>query len=405
MLYDGECCLCATTARRFAGLLAAHDFRLAPLQAPWVRARLGGDEAALLREMRLLTPEGYVFGGAEALRQIAGRIWWAWPLYILGSVPPLRALLDKAYRRLAARRNCVGGACNLGPRRRWIGWMPLAVLPAIVVLLRPALEPWVFMWTLAAALFLGCKWQTWWTHRHQLTPARSLAYWLWVGMDPQPFAKTDVKSGVILTRTEWRAALFKTILGAILLWQVTDAPIGVNNMLAGWVGMFGIILLLHFGVFHLLALFWRRRGFAVEPLMNAPLLATSLGDFWGNRWNRGFHYLAYAWIFKPLVRRHGLVPAMLMTFLASGLVHDLVISLPAGAGYGLPTLYFVAQGFGVLLERSRLGRRLGLGHGVVGWLFVFVFTAGPAFRLFHPPFVQNVILPMLQAIGATGGNP
>ena len=86
-------------------------------------------------------------------------------------------------------------------------------------------------------------------------------------------------------------------------------------------------------------------------------------------------------------------------FLISGLVHEAVISLPARRGYGLPTLYFLAQGLGVLAERSAVGRRLNLGRSTTGWLFMALITAGPVFWLFHPPFVHNVILPMLEAFG------
>ena len=42
---------------------------------------------------------------------------------------------------------------------------------------------------------------------------------------------------------------------------------------------------------------------------------------------------------------------------------------------------------------------------VIGQLFArcftIIITAAPAFWLFHPPFINNVILPMLHAIGAT----
>ena len=99
--------------------------------------------------------------------------------------------------------------------------------------------------------------------------------------------------------------------------------------------------------------------------------------------------------------RLNLPAACLAAFLVSGLIHDLVISVPAGGGYGLPTAYFMVQGFAVLFEHSRTGRRMGLRGGWRGWVCTVIVTAGPAFWLFHPPFVRNVILPMLTAIGAT----
>jgi alginate O-acetyltransferase complex protein AlgI len=165
--------------------------------------------------------------------------------------------------------------------------------------------------------------------------------------------------------------------------------------------MFGVILMLHFGSFHLLALAWQRTGVPVKPLMRAPLLATSLGDFWGARWNTGFHTLAHEFAFRPFSRRIGRTFAVLAVFLLSGLVHELVITLPARGGYGLPTAYFLVQGLGLVLERSSLGRTLALGTGVRGRAFALFVAAAPAFWLFPPVFVRNVILPMLHALGAT----
>lgn len=92
--------------------------------------------------------------------------------------------------------------------------------------------------------------------------------------------------------------------------------------------------------------------------------------------------------------------ASLIVFLVSGLIHDLVISLPARAGYGLPTIYFALQGAGVAIEHSGPGARFGLGRGWRGRLFTALFVAGPVFWLFHPWFVLRVILPFMQAVRA-----
>tara|TARA_B100000949_G_C13863546_1_gene277596 strand:+ start:42 stop:323 length:282 start_codon:yes stop_codon:yes gene_type:complete len=87
-------------------------------------------------------------------------------------------------------------------------------------------------------------------------------------------------------------------------------------------------------------------------------------------------------------------------FVFSGLVHDVVISVPAGGGYGRPTLFFLLQGVAMFFERSRVGRSLGLGRGWCGWLFTLVVLLGPVGLLFHRPFVVEVVVPFLEAMGA-----
>ncbi|PYT99745.1 MAG: hypothetical protein DMG38_10535 [Acidobacteria bacterium] len=170
--------------------------------------------------------------------------------------------------------------------------------------------------------------------------------------------------------------------------------------LRGWVAMLGLILLLHFGTFQIIALLWQSVGVNAEAIMSAPLRSASLGEFWGKRWNLGFRQLSHELIFRPLHRRLGADAAGFLVFAVSGLIHDFVISLPARGGYGLPTLYFLLQGTGMTIEHSWFGKRLGLGRGGRGWSFMIVFLAAPVFLLFHPWFVMRVMLPFMHAIHA-----
>jgi hypothetical protein len=286
--------------------------------------------------------------------------------------------------------------------RGWIGWVPLVSLPLLVITFRARLLPWVFMWLLAAAIFAGCKWQTWWAARAAGRVARNwkrnVAYLLlWPGMDVSEFFDVASEKQSILL-SEWFAGIGKALAGIAMV-RVGARMVSLGHaMLGGWAGMLGLVLFLHFGTFHLLALAWRRVGLGVKPIMQRPLASRSLSELWGKRWNLGFRTLSHRWVFRPLQKRFGPRAGTLGAFLASGLLHDLVISVPAGAGYGLPTAYFLVQGVGVIVERSEPGQRLGLGQSARGWLWTALIAAGPVFVLFHPWFVMHVIVPFLRAI-------
>ena len=284
----------------------------------------------------------------------------------------------------------------------WIGWLPISVLPLTAIACGNLLPPWGFMWTLSFAIYLSLKWLTWWRARSRIAHSawRSAAYLLaWPGMDADAFL--DASQRVLPPPpTTWLWATFKAALGGILLWVVARSIPQSEPLLRGWLGMLGLILLLHFGTFQIISLLWQSLGVKAEPIMSAPLRSTSLGEFWGKRWNLGFRQLAHELIFRPLHRPLGVQVAGFLVFVVSGLIHDLVISLPARGGYGLPTLYFLLQGTGVTIERSKFGKRLGLGQGVRGWCFMVVFLTAPVFWLFHPWFVLRVILPFMQAIHA-----
>ena len=258
------------------------------------------------------------------------------------------------------------------------------------------------MWLLAVAIFAGCKWQTWWEARAAGRIGenwkRNAAYLLlWPGMDAPEFFDVAVEKPQI-PPSEWFRGIAKTLAGIALIWVGARVVSLGHPMLGGWVGMVGLMFFLHFGTFHLIALAWRRAGRGVKPIMQKPLTSRSLAELWGKRWNLGFRTLSHTWVFQPLQKRFGPVASTLGAFLASGLLHDVVISIPAGAGYGLPTAYFLLQGLGVLAERSKNGQRLGLGRGARGWLWTALIAVGPLYALFHPWFVIRVIVPFLHAV-------
>ena len=404
VFYDGECSICTRWARRFGSALARRRIALAPLQTPDACARLGVAEEDRLKEMRLRLDTGIVFGGVAAVVEVARRIWWAWPLWALSRVPGAMRPMRVAYDWVARHRGCANGVCQVEPTPggRAAGVLPLIVLIAGALVIRSSLPPWAFMWMMAGALYAGCKWLSFRDARNDGVAAsrtRTIEYLLaWPGMDAGAFlSRTNFKGRP--AGSEWIAAALKTAFGATLVWIGARAALPAHPVIAGWLGMTGLIFTLHFGTFHLLSLAWRRAGVEATPVMRNPLKATSLADFWGRRWNTAFHELATRFTFRPLRVRVGDSAAALLVFLLSGAIHELVISLPAGGGYGLPTGYFIVQGLGIAGERSRKGRRLGLGRGWRGRLFTVLVAAGPAYWLFPPVFVHRVVLPMLSAIG------
>ena len=256
---------------------------------------------------------------------------------------------------------------------------------------------WATMWSLALAIYFFLKGMSWLCRKSvHVACWKHLAYlFLWPGMDADRFLNSCDLKVSHPSLSEWTFAIFKLNVGVVLLFVFVPYISNVDPYFAGWTGMFGIVFGLHFGIFHILSAVWRTYGRQADPIMNWPIASQSLSEFWGRRWNVAFRDLTHRFLFHPLVPYLGTKGSMLAGFVLSGLIHDLVVSVPAHGGQGGPTTFFILQAFGLLIERSRVGRSIGLGAGLVGRIFCVAALLLPLPLLFHRPFVCNVIVPFL----------
>jgi hypothetical protein len=219
---------------------------------------------------------------------------------------------------------------------------------------------------------------------------------LWPGMRPGPFARPRTYQLPGGTSLLW-CGLTRLGAGALLIALARLAWCRTGSYaLATLLLLPGLSLALHFGVFNLLAGAWRLAGVDCRPLFRAPLRATSLREFWGRRWNLAFSEMTALAVYRPLARRAGGRPALVAAFLASGLLHELAISVPVEAGFGLPSGYFALHGALMLAEGylARGGRPVDrvpwVGRAwTLGWL------ALPLPILFHRPFLAGVVWPLI----------
>lgn len=229
-------------------------------------------------------------------------------------------------------------------------------------------------------------------------PARLAVFVVaWPGMNVRRFLLPRVAPPKPTIR-QWRTGTLCTAagIGLLALGAVLrkDMP-----TLASWAGLIGIAYLVFFGLFEITARAFQAAGIDAQPLFREPRKSANLADLWGRRWNRGVHDLILETVYTPLARRSATLAAV-TTFLVSGGLHEIVLSVPAQGGYGLPTLYFVIQAAGVALVRSQTGLRWGLQKGQRAWNFGALLCLGGLPLLFTGPYHQNVVHVLLDDLAA-----
>lgn len=125
----------------------------------------------------------------------------------------------------------------------------------------------------------------------------------------------------------------------------------------------------------LFGILYSRFNIHLPTVHNNPFSARNLSDFWGNRWNIWVSSWLSQLSFKPLKRNPRL--AVIVTFLLSGLWHEVIINIPhfiltGEKVFGFVTLYFIIQSAGVLISRNRFFRNRSALSVAYLWIMVIV---------------------------------
>jgi hypothetical protein len=222
----------------------------------------------------------------------------------------------------------------------------------------------------------------------------------WAGMRAQPF-ETFGQAALPNAWPMIRMGISRILAGLIIIFlghQLLLLNINrelVYIMVSGCY-LIGLSLILHFGLLSISAGMWRFSGVNTYLLFRQPAKAMSLTEFWSKRWNIAFSEMTSVAIFRPLKHKIGPAAALMLSFIFSGLLHELALSLPVNSGYGLPLLYFIIQGVMVLLEKALISHNIKfLQNKIMARIWVFFWLVVPMPLLFHPQFIKQIVWPLV----------
>lgn len=229
------------------------------------------------------------------------------------------------------------------------------------------------------------------------SPAGRLAYLtVWPGMSLAPF---QARASSHPDGRRWlRRGLICMAIGGLAMLALARWTPRLADGLLGWAGIGALLLTVHLGYADVLSGLLRHAGFPVRRLFDDPLASRSLTEFWSQRWNLAFVEMDRL-LFVPLLRQLGPMGSLIGVFVVSGLLHELAIGFPAGAGWGLPSCYFLLHGVLVTLERHLL--RPQRWPGVLARMWTWSWLLVPLPLLFHTPFRQALVVPLFHRLHQT----
>jgi len=285
-----------------------------------------------------------------------------------------------------------------------LGWLMLVAGILVIYITFLQEHPIIRMLAIIATTFTGMKVIAVTEGYKGQSLKLSFKQWLvyavgWVGMRAQPFETLGQKAlpggGSMV-----RFGISRMIAGGVLVLlahgvvSLQLAP-ELTYVLVTILLLVGFSLVLHFGMLSISAGMWRFSGVNTYYLFRQPAMALSLTELWSKRWNIAFSEMSSVAIFRPLRHRIGPTGALLASFIFSGLLHELALSVPVNSGYGLPTLYFLIQGVLVLVEKILINKKIALlQNSVIARVWVFFWLIMPMPLLFHEEFIKRILWPM-----------
>jgi alginate O-acetyltransferase complex protein AlgI len=217
----------------------------------------------------------------------------------------------------------------------------------------------------------------------------------WFGMKPTLFEV--LPSSSLLYQKLVLKALIRIFLGFILLYLSAVAgrfELLTSVFLAQLLLVAGISFILHFGILNLSTAWWRAFGVNAQELFKQPYRSNSLKEFWGKRWNIAFSEMTQLIAYRPLKTRLSADHATMCSFLFSGILHEVAISLPVRGGYGFPMMYFGIHAIAMQMEaRSPIIKRI-IQHRHLSRVWVIALLILPMPLLFHEKFIDEVLIPL-----------
>jgi hypothetical protein len=215
----------------------------------------------------------------------------------------------------------------------------------------------------------------------------------WFGMRPHIFEKLVSPPLNDKTRLLIKGVT-RVLIGLILLWLAVtfSGRRSHREVIPDFMMLIGISFILHFGVLNISTSAWRFLGVDCKELFRSPALSMSLKEFWGKRWNLAFSEMTALVVYRPLKDKMGKNAAVFTAFLFSGILHEIAISVPVNAGYGLPLLYFLIHGLLMLAEdKIEVIKKIN-GHKIFARLWVMGWLILPMPLLFHNEFMGKIVV-------------